>query len=199
MAALAWESSVPAAYRTEFINKVVAISGRLGINPNWLMIVMYFETAKSFQPYVKNPNSGAVGLIQFTTVAIQGWGVTLDQLAKMTAVQQLDYVEKYLTPYKGKMVDLYNTYLAVFAPAYIGRPDAQKVYASPSKSYTANKALDIGNKGYITVGDIKEVIKARIPPGFDAGTSILTEVAQPLPIALILIGLLILYFLLKRS
>lgn len=196
--ALAYEISVPAAYRNEFISKVVEVSNRLGINPNWLMIVMRFETANTFSPSVKNQGSNAIGLIQFTSVAIKGWGVTLDQLAAMTAVKQLDYVEKYLTPYKGKMTDLYNTYLAVFAPAYIGRPDAQKVYASPTAAYTANKALDTNSDGVITVGEIKQVIKRYIPAGFDSGASIIPD--SPLPIAAIVIGLILLFLILsKRS
>ena len=196
--ALAYESSVPAAYRNEFISKVVEVSNRLGINPNWLMIVMRFETANTFSPSVKNQGSNAIGLIQLTSVAIKGWGVTLDQLAAMTAVKQLDYVEKYLTPYKGKMTDLYNTYLAVFAPAYIGRPDAQKVYASPTAAYAANKALDTNSDGVITVGEIKQVIKRYIPAGFDSGSSIIPD--SPLPIAAIVIGIILLFLILsKRS
>ncbi|GAB3282425.1 hypothetical protein GCM10027347_58720 [Larkinella harenae] len=197
--ALAYENSVPAAYRTEFINKVVAISNRLGINPNWLMIVMRFESANTFLPYVKNPNSGAVGLIQFTQVAIKDWGVTLNQLAAMTAVQQLDYVEKYLTPYKGRMTDLYNVYLAVFAPAYIGRPDAQKVYASPSNAYNANKPLDTNNDGVITVGEIKSVIARYIPAGYDAGSNTLTDSTNTVPLVAMVVVLILIFLFLNRS
>jgi hypothetical protein len=198
--ALAYETSVPATYRTEFINKVVAICNRLGINPNWLMIVMKFETGNTFVPYVRNSGSGAVGLIQFTKKGIEGWTVTLDQLAAMTAVKQLDYVEKYLTPYKGKMTDVYNTYLAVFAPAYIGRPDAQKVYAEPTQSYSLNKQLDTNNDGVITVGEIKQVIKKHIPPGYDSGSTLATEVEQnPFPFAFALAIVFIIYLFFKRS
>ncbi|SFD67609.1 hypothetical protein [Spirosoma endophyticum] len=197
MALLAYE--VESKFSSANIAKIKAIASRLGVDPNWLMIVFRFESANTFLPSVRNKNSGAVGLIQFTTVAIKGWNVTLDQLAKMTVDQQLDYVEKYLSPYKGKMVDLYNLYLAVFAPAYIGRPNSQKVYASPSNAYTSNKSLDTNNDGIITVGEIKEVITRYIPTGYSSGVSTLTEVAQPLPLALILIVLLILYFLLKRN
>lgn len=198
--ALAYENSVPAAYRSEFINKVVVICSRLGLDPNWLMIVMRFETANTFSPSVRNKDSGAVGLIQFTEKGISGLGVTLAQLAAMTAVEQLDYVEKYLNPYKGKMTDLYNNYLAVFAPAYVGRPDTQKVYASPSSAYTANRALDTNNDGVITVGEIKEVIKRYIPAGYSSGANVLTTVASnPFPVAALVIGLVILFLILKRS
>lgn len=195
--ALAYESSVPQTFRSDFINKVVKISNNLGVNPNWLMIVMAFESAKSFQPYVKNKLSGAVGLIQFTSTTAKGLGTTLADLSLMSAVEQLDYVEKYLLPYKGKMTDLYNTYLAVFSPAYIGRPDAQRVYASPSDAYKFNKVLDVNNDLVITVGEIKNVISKYIPVGFDAGS--LAPEQKVFPVALIVIGLIILFLLLNRS
>lgn len=195
--ALAYEESVPVAYRTEFINKVVAISNRLGINPNWLMIVMRFETANTFSPTVKNKGAEAYGLIQFTNNGISGLGVTLAQLRAMTAVQQLDWVEKYLARYKGRMTDLYQVYLAVFSPAYIGRPDAQKVYVSPNSSYALNAALDVNKDNVITVGEIKQTIKRYIPVGFDSGSSIIPD--SSFPIVAIIAGLIILFFILNRS
>jgi hypothetical protein len=165
--ALAYETSVPASYRTAFISKVIAISNRLGINPNWLMIVMRFETANLFTANVRNQGSSAVGLIQFTTIGAAAVGKTTAQLAAMSAVEQLDYVEKYLNQYKGKLTDLHQLYLAVFSPAYLGRPDAQKVYVSPSQQYTANKALDTNNDGVITVAEIKTVISRYVPTGYE--------------------------------
>lgn len=165
--ALAYETSVPASYRTAFISKVIAVSNRLGINPNWLMIVMYFETRRTFSPSVKNPNSTAVGLIQFTTAGASAIGTTPAKLATKSAVDQLDDVEKYLNQYKGKLTDLHQLYLAVFSPAYLGRPDAQKVYVSPSKEYTANKPLDTNNDGVITVAEIKTVISRYVPAGYE--------------------------------
>ena len=131
------------------------------------MIVMRFETANTFSPSVRNQGSSAVGLIQFTNIGAAAVGKTTAQLAAMSAVEQLDYVEKYLTPYRGRMTDIYQVYLAVFSPAYIGRPDAQKVYASPSTNYSANKGLDTDKDGIITVGEIKSVIKRYIPAGFE--------------------------------
>ena len=198
--ALAHEDHVPASYRTDFINKVVAVSSRLGIDPNWLMIVMRFESADTFSPSVKNKYSEAYGLIQFTNVGISGLGVTLAQLKAMTAIQQLDWVEKYLNPYKGKMVDLYAVYLAVFAPAYIGRPDAQKVYVSPTPQYTSNKALDTNNDGIITVGEIKSVIARYIPAGYSDGKTLATTLASNSnPVALLALGVVGLFLALKKK
>ncbi|GAB3754590.1 transglycosylase SLT domain-containing protein [Spirosoma pomorum] len=187
--ALAYETSVPSAYRTAFVQKVQVISNRLVIDPNWLMIVMRFETAGSFTPYVRNKNSGAVGLIQFTEKTAKDLGTSLTALGLMDALSQLDYVEKYLTPYRGRMLNLYHVYMAVFAPAYIGRPDAQVVYAAPTLSYTYNKALDTNNDGKITVGEINEVIKRYIPAGFES----VTPTDPAVPIVAACAGLFLLY------
>ncbi|GAB4043127.1 transglycosylase SLT domain-containing protein [Spirosoma litoris] len=175
--ALAYETKVPASYRMAFIEKVKAVCSRLGINPDWLMIVMDFESAGTFSPSVTNKGSGAVGLIQFTESGIVGLGVTLAQLKAMTAIQQLDYVEKYLTPYKSKFATVYDVYLAVFAPAYLGKPDEQVVYTKTASTdigkrrYELNKALDTNGDGNITIWEIKQVIRNRVPITVDSGAS----------------------------
>ena len=197
--ALAYESKVPASYRAAFIEKVKAISSRLGINPDWLMIVMKFETGGAFTATVTNAGSGAVGLIQFIASTATDLGTTQAKLKAMTAVQQLDFVEKYLTPYKGKMIDVYSTYLAVFAPAYLGKPDTQVVYSSSATTalgkqrYALNKGLDTNKDGNITIWEIKQVIKSHIPLDVDSGVSPENKV---LPI-LAIVGLSFLFF--KRS
>ncbi|MDR0859485.1 MAG: transglycosylase SLT domain-containing protein [Candidatus Peribacteria bacterium] len=48
-----------------FKAKIEEISRELEINPNRLMAVIYKESAGTFKPDVRNPISGAVGLIQF--------------------------------------------------------------------------------------------------------------------------------------
>ncbi|GAB2585707.1 transglycosylase SLT domain-containing protein [Spirosoma areae] len=175
---LTYEELVPIAYRAAFISKVRQVSARLGIDPNWLMIVMRVETAGTFSPAIRNyAGSGAVGLIQFTEIAIKGWGVTLDQLAKMSAVAQLDYVEKYLSPYASKIKDVYDLYLAVFAPAYLGRPDGQVLYsihattATGKRQYELNKVLDKNLDGSITIQEVKEAISRYVLPGVDTGST----------------------------
>lgn len=105
-----------------FADKVISICNSLGINPNWLMFIMNYETAGTFSPSIQN-KGGATGLIQFLMSTAQGLGTTTDALSQMTDVEQLDWVYKYLVPYKGDMVDYYTTYLAIFYPAALGQPD----------------------------------------------------------------------------
>ena len=98
-----------------FKAKVESLSSMLMIDPNWLMSVMLLES--SLNPQAINKITGAVGLIQFMPATAKELGVTLDQLYDMDNIQQLDYVYKYLSRYKGKMNNLSDVYLSVFFPA----------------------------------------------------------------------------------
>lgn len=141
--------------KQEFRNKVREIARRQGIEANWLMAVMAFETGNSFLPYEKNRmGSSATGLIQFTKKTATGLGTSTTKLARMTAVEQLDWVEKYFEQYKGKIKNLGDTYMAVFAPRDgLGKPDSAILYTAPSAEYNQNEPLDKDRKGYITRGD----------------------------------------------
>ena len=133
--------------KIEFTEKVNSISGELGIDPNWLMFVMWFESAKTFSPSIKNKISGATGLIQFMPRTARLLGTTTDALAKMTNVQQLDYVKKYFEPYKGRMKNWLDVYCAVFYPVLVGKPDnyviTSDIVARQNPGFDLNKDLDI--------------------------------------------------------
>lgn len=182
---------------SEFITKVKEVSARLKIDPSWLMIVMSAETGNTFSPSIRNASSGATGLIQFLKDTAIDLGTTTDQLARMSATAQLDYVEKYLKTYTGRMTDVYNVYLAIFSPKYIGKPDAQKVFVKGTKAYTQNIGLDRNKDGIITVADIKAFVSKRIPSGISAG-SVTAEQAK-LPVFILVIIILVLYYFLKTK
>lgn len=174
--ALVYIDKVPTD-RVNFESKVRAIATKYGFDPNWLMIIMYFETAGKFLPgYYKTSN--AVGLIQFTTLGAAQVGTNKDFLSKLTAVQQLDYVDRYFGSFgiTGKITNLTDCYLVVFAPAFISKPSGSIVYKSGTQAYSGNAALDIGKKGYITVGDIGTVIN-RYRNGYVDGLGSVTQLA----------------------
>lgn len=149
-AKLIWGAKVSQAFRV----KVREIAKRQGIEANWLMAVMAFETGNSFLPYKKNPKSSATGLIQFTSKTAISLGTTTVKLARMSDVEQLDWVEKYFEQYKGQIKNLGDTYMAVFAPRDgLGKPDSTVLYTAPSAAYNQNAGLDTSRKGYITRGD----------------------------------------------
>lgn len=149
-----------------FINKVISISQKLDINPNWLMAVMNLETGGTFSPSIKNKTSGATGLIQFLPSTARGLGTSTTDLAKMNNVQQLDYVYKYLEPYKAKMVNYIDLYLAVFFPLAMTKPDSFVIKTdsiSASDIASQNMGLDLNKNKQITVGEIKTVFLNKLP------------------------------------
>lgn len=160
-AKLVWGAKVSQEFRA----KVREIAKRQNIEANWLMAVMAFETGNSFLPYEKNPTSGATGLIQFLPSTAKSLGTTTTRLARMTAVEQLDWVEKYFAQYQGRIHNLGDTYMAVFAPVGLGKPDSFTLYTSPSAAYNQNAGLDKQRKGYITRGDCVVRVNAAFKTG----------------------------------
>lgn len=143
-----------------FADKVNSIAAKLGVLPDWLMFVMNYETAGTFSASVQN-SIGATGLIQFLPSTAKSLGTTTDALKAMTAEQQLDFVYNYLLPYRRKMTDYYNTYLTVFYPAAIGKPDT---YMFPSDVVKYNPSFfKTGN----TLADFKKgldaIVYAKVP------------------------------------
>ncbi|MDD2108956.1 hypothetical protein [Pseudomonas asiatica] len=154
---LIWMARIKDEEFTAFKAKVVAVGQSLAINPNWLMAVMGYETGYTFSPRERNSGSTATGLIQFIESTARSLGTSTAQLARMTAVQQLDYVEKYYAQYAKRIRNLGDAYMAVLWPAAIGRPDSfvmwQRDTGPYQREYAANSGFDKNNKGYITRGD----------------------------------------------
>jgi hypothetical protein len=134
----------------EFRRKVFAISARLGIEVDHLMAVMAFESAGTFRSDIRNPHSGAIGLIQFMPRTATQLGTTTHALAEMSPEAQLDWVERYFQPWKGRMTSLADTYMAVLWPRALGKPDDYALFSAPSKAYQQNKGLDRNRDGRVT-------------------------------------------------
>ena len=163
--ALIYENKVPASYRTDFINKVKEIAPRVGLDPNWLMAIINFESAGTFSPSITN-SLGYVGLIQFGESARKTLGVTKEQLKAMTAVEQLDYVEKYYNMYKGKYKSYVDAYFAVFFPLAIGKPDDWVIEGgglTAKQIYDANPAFANVKDGKLRVWEVKKTMLERLP------------------------------------
>ena len=163
--ALVYEDKVPASYRTAFVDKVTSISDALGIDPNWLMAIMHFESAGTFSASVTNP-IGATGLIQFMPSTAADLGTTTSELKNMTAVQQLDYVYKYFLPHKGKLNSYIDTYFVVFFPLAIGKPDDWVIQSngiSASIIAKQNPSFDVNKDGQVQVWEVKKVMLDKLP------------------------------------
>ncbi len=148
---LAWGAKVSPAFRS----KVLSIAAKLRCDPSDLMACMAWESGRSFRPDVANmAGSGAVGLIQFMPTTAAGLGTSSTALAKMTAVDQLDYVAKYFKPYAGRLKTLADIYMVILWPAAVGKPDSEVLFDQhdldhPAR-YRQNAGLDVDKDGHVT-------------------------------------------------
>ncbi|MEM1240377.1 MAG: transglycosylase SLT domain-containing protein, partial [Cyanobacteria bacterium P01_H01_bin.26] len=154
----------------EFQAKVNEMAGRLGMNPDYLMAVMGFETGGTFDPSIRNAaGSGATGLIQFMPSTARGLGTSTGALAGMSQLDQLDYVEQYLSPYAGQLNSLEDTYMSVLYPAAIGRGAGHTLFNQGTTAYRQNSGLDINEDGRITVGEATNKVREYLPAGGESG------------------------------
>ena len=145
-----------------FRRKVAEIAGRLRMNPTHLMAVMSFETGGSFSPSERNRVSGATGLIQFMPTTARSLGTSTSELARMSPERQLDYVERYLRPFTGRMRTVEDAYMAVLQPIAIGKGASHTLFRSPRVTYRQNRGLDLNRDGRITVGEASKKVRDRI-------------------------------------
>lgn len=141
---------------------------KLGINVNWLLAVIYFETAKTFSPSKAN-HIGSVGLIQFTRdkagvnyKTINGKQYALSYLAGLTFEKQMLVVHDYLAEQiriAGKTPQRFiDLYLLVFFPKAVNQPSD---FVLQTKSLTAsliasqNKIFDINKDSKIQKKEIE--------------------------------------------
>ena len=141
---------------SDFLSKVNTVAGNVGVSEEDLLRVIQFETGGSFAADQKASTSSAIGLIQFMPSTATDLGTTSKDLALLSRVEQMDFVEKYLTRFKGRMQDFGDLYMAVHFPAAVGKDDDYVVYAKDHeyegrrKAYEANKGMDVNNDGKVT-------------------------------------------------
>jgi len=160
--------------RDAFLSKVRDISGKLGVDPNWLMAVMYKESR--LNPKAVNPTGGATGLIQFMPRTAESLGTTTAALLNMSNLEQLDYVHAFYRPYRGRMNSYVAMYQATFFPISLGKPDDwvfQSAQHSAQLIAQQNPIINRNENGVITVAsfalyalkgfpaDIVEILKKK--------------------------------------
>ena len=206
---LIWGNKVSCEFRYKVLNIAKNLWGedkKIEMANN-LMAVFAWESGGTFKPDAPNmANSGATGLIQFmpdTAASLLGkkksdltiekvtnyWGKgrTLERVkefARMTAIEQLYYVEKYFKPLKGKDVEFVDFYLQVLFPASMGKPDDHVVFSKDGtgldkndrnykkriSSYEQNKGFDTNpksgnNDGMVTKAEIKTGVQKYLDKG----------------------------------
>lgn len=143
--------------KVEFLAKVEEVSKRLGINPDWLMAVMKKES--TLRSTAVNSLTGASGLIQFMPKTAVGLGTSCAALRKMTNVYQLNFVEKYFLPYRGRIKSFPDLYIVTFFPVALGKADDWVMRTGSLAAGTIaaqNPGVNINKDGEITVGEFKE-------------------------------------------
>lgn len=146
-----------------FQKKLEEVAKRLKVKPSDLLGIMKHESG--LKASAVNPYTGATGLIQFMPATAKRMGTSVEALKNMSALEQLDYVEKFYKPITGKAKDIGDLYMFTFLPAAVGKPDDFVLGARGSNDklfginknalYIQNKGFDKDNKGYYTVGDVK--------------------------------------------
>lgn len=153
----------------EFKTKVETIATELGINPNWLMVVMKRESGLNHKAV--NTTTQATGLIQFMPKTAEALGTTVEKLKQMSNLEQLDYVKKYYE--KGKpFTSLRDLYLFTFFPTARGR-DENYVFRTSALSAANIAQANPGiarNKSQITMKDydtyIQKIMNEDVPETF---------------------------------
>lgn len=136
------------------VTKLGAIASKFGFPPQWLANLINFESGGTFNPAIKNPSSGATGLIQFMP---QYFNTTL--FKKMSVSSQLDEVKKYFVNFfkrknalkvydksTGKVKNNFtqtDLFMIIFYPASVGNPN----YIFPLNVSIANNGISTP-KGY---------------------------------------------------
>lgn len=144
--------------------KSLEIAKKLKIDVNWLLGVIFFETAKTFSPQKTN-SIGSVGLIQFTHdpdtpnhKVIGGKRYSLAYIKTLSFDAQMDLVYEYYKPYIGKMNNFLDVYLVTFFPSALSKSDSYVLQTkSLSRSIIAkqNPIFDTNKDNQITRGEIK--------------------------------------------
>lgn len=184
--AVAWS----AKQTPEFVSKVKTIVTALGMPvtaPDDLMACMAWETGESFSAsQVNRAGSGATGLIQFmpgTAIAYfysaaemstmstarkkQAGLESCEKLSKLTDVAQLDYVLKYFQPYKGRLKNLGDLYMAILWPAGIGKDDSYVLWTEADRptTFRQNAGLDVNGDKVITRAECLIKVEAKLVKG----------------------------------
>lgn len=184
--AVAWSNKVS----TVFVDRIVWTVGALDMplsGADDLMSCIAWESAETFSAGIVNKaGSGATGLIQFMPGTAIVYFYTADQiknmnddqrkaagrdacarLAKMTDEDQINYVYKYFQPYKGRLKNLGDLYMAILWPAGVGKDDSYVLWnqATKPETYRQNAGLDINKDGVITRAECLVKINEKLVKG----------------------------------
>jgi len=163
-----------------FMDKLKDVASRLGLQVNALIGIIGHETIRTFSPSIQAPDKitkdgqripGAVGLIQFTHQTARDLGTSTEELKRMSGIQQLDYVYRFLKRSSRPGMDAGDLYMSIFIPAYVGR-DPKTVIAKEGGGRLPGTGLNMDqiwrdnptfginrHKRYFTIQDVKDSLR----------------------------------------
>lgn len=164
---ICWGSKVSKTFKA----RVLWIEQKLGLNADYLMACMAFETGLTFSASVRNAaGSSGTGLIQFMEFTASKLGTTTKALAKMSAEDQLNYVYKYFRQFGTDLSrwSLEDVYMAILYPKAIGQPLSWKFpWAQTSLSYKQNRGLDKNKDGMVTKAEASAGVQKMLKEGME--------------------------------
>jgi hypothetical protein len=154
-----------------------------------LMSCIAWESAETFSADITNAaGSGATGLIQFMPTTALPYFFSAEAIKKMTAAQraangriatgrlaamtpedQLNYVYRYFRPWKGKLRNLGDLYMAILWPLGVGKPDSFVLWEKGSRptTYRQNAGLDVNKDAKITRGEAVSKVLQKVAKGHE--------------------------------
>lgn len=169
------------ADNTRFAQEVINLSANIAINPNALMAAMYLES--HFKTTARASTSSGAGLIQFVEQTAKLYThfyneiirpqnqlpidiLTPNIIAQLNPFEQLKLIEEFLKSNlkrtKNQKNKFFDVSLAIFSPNNQRDSNDKKMFEKNTSSYVSNRQLDMTSKGFITVGDYKTYILARV-------------------------------------
>lgn len=176
-----------------FLPELEQICSELACRPEHLLAPMISESegsAGGLRPGAVNPDSHAVGIIQFlpSTLASIGYKGGVAGFSAMNATGQLGWVRRFFLPATGKLTSPGRIHQFMFLPGSMDqakspadivtrRNHPDKVF---SDAYAANaKNLDPDGRGQITLGDLEAIDRRHVP----AAVTLLAALrARPQPV-----------------
>ena len=152
---LGWFTGTGRGGDPAFTSGVSGVAARLGISSNDLLAVMNFESG--LNPAARNGKSGATGLIQFLSGTAAELGTSTSALSRMSAAEQLPYVEAYLRRHGVQPgMGLEQLYMSVLR----GNPATGELWRRGSQAYSQNAGLDTDGNGIITSAEAVARVRA---------------------------------------
>lgn len=144
------QSATPTEGGGDFMSQLRAMSSRLGVSAENMVAIMRSES--SLNPQAVNPTTGASGLIQFMPRTARSLGTTVEDIRRMSAIEQLPFVERFFRSVgvqPGSSAG--RLYAYVFLP---GRANREVLTERGESFYEANRGLDMDRDGRITIADL---------------------------------------------